>query len=88
MLTAAHPFGHFLDELMHEHDITQTELADRLDYSQGWIAHVRAGRKAPTLSMAPRIADVFPDVDEFSVYQLIKDARQRLGKRPYLASAA
>lgn len=88
-MTAAHPFGKLLDDIMRTEEITQTELADRLDYSQGWIAAVRTGRKAPTADMAHRISRTFPDYDELQVYLLIKDARVRLGAlRSYLEPVA
>ena len=79
MKVAAHPFGQLLDQIMHDHGLTQGELAARLGYSQGWIAHVRTGHKAPNYPMARRIAAAFPEHDKHVVYDLIEDARTRLG---------
>lgn len=67
MLTAAHPFGELLDEIMRAHGLTQTDLADQLGYTQGWVAAVRTGRKAPSFDMAGTIADTFPEHNEVDV---------------------
>ena len=82
MQVAAHPFGVLLDEIMRDHKLNQKQLAERLRCSQGWIAHVRGGRKPPPYKMAARISRAFPEHDEMTVYNLIKDARTRLGYGP------
>lgn len=80
MLTAAHPFGELLDNIMREHDLNQTALADRLGYrGQAFISHVRTGHKAPPYNMARKLTRAFPELDGWAVYELIDDARERLG---------
>lgn len=86
MKTAAHEFGALLDRIMDEHDLTQAQLADRLGYTQGWITQVRTGHKAPSFSMAGRIAQEFPEFNELDVYLLIKDARRIQADSPAATS--
>lgn len=86
MKTAAHPFGELLDHIMDEHALTQAQLADRLGYSQGWIAHVRTGHKPPSLAMAGRLAQEFPKLNELEVYLLIKEARRAQAAAPAAAT--
>lgn len=91
MHTAAHPFGELLDKLMADHGLTQTQLSEKLGYSQGWITAIRTGQKRPGWVTAQKIADTFPECNEIDVYRLIKDARRRYDDgemRGYLDLAA
>lgn len=41
------------------HDMTQKELADRLDVSKSHLSEIESGKKTPTLAMLERYSAVF-----------------------------
>lgn len=53
-------FGERLRQLRQAHKLTQTDLAHRLGLARhGYISNLEAGRKAPSLELVVRIADLF-----------------------------
>jgi transcriptional regulator with XRE-family HTH domain len=57
------PIGLFAERLKYlrrTHNLTQTELAHHLGLAQhGYISNLEAGRKAPSIELVVRIADLF-----------------------------
>lgn len=54
------PFAERLQYLRRTHKLTQTELAHHLGLAQhGYISNLEAGRKAPSIDLVVRIADLF-----------------------------
>lgn len=54
------PFAERLQALRRIHNLTQTELAHHLGLAQhGYISNLEAGRKAPSIDLVVRIADLF-----------------------------
>jgi transcriptional regulator with XRE-family HTH domain len=41
------------------HDMTQKELADRLDVSKSHLSEIESGKKTPTLALLKRYSEVF-----------------------------
>jgi len=45
--------------LREEHDLTQTELGEKVGVTRVFIGYIEQGFKTPKLELAKRIADVF-----------------------------
>lgn len=59
-ITVSEPFSTKLRELREQHKLTQLELAHRLGLArQAYISNLESGRKAPSLDLVVRIADLF-----------------------------
>lgn len=53
-------FGERLRQLRRNHKLTQTDLAHQLGLARhGYISNLEAGRKAPSLELVVRVADLF-----------------------------
>lgn len=63
-------FGEKLRALRLKHKLTLKELANKLGYvGHGYISEIESGKKAPTVELTLKVAEVF----EVTADQLLKD---------------
>lgn len=71
------PFAERLQSLRRAHNLTQTELAHHLGLAQhGYISNLEAGRKAPSIDLVVRIADLFGVTTDSLLRNIMEEERQ------------
>ena len=78
---AKESFGTFLRSIRESDNISQAELARRLDVSRQFLNAIEAERKAVGVELASRIADALGYSEELFLELAIRDQLLRAGKK-------